>query len=244
MHKETVYHQPWYADDYDREKFGNDFGRYLRDREVALYLSLVDGSYQSVVDVGAGTGKLSVPLLRESRRVMAVDASGEMLRIAQAKAREEGLDLETRVCDAHQLPFEDRQFDCAVSSRMLMHLANWKHGLAELCRVSRQAVVLDFPPLFSSSGPGALVRKLRKPFQDPLAPTAQAYTAFIVESVVREVEGYGFKVVTLRKEYFLSVAVHRVLNRPEFSARLESLCRTLGLVRLMGAPVTLKAVRK
>lgn len=239
MHRESIYHQEWYADQYDKEKFGAAFGRYLYDQEVEGYLSLIDNRHRKVLDVGTGTGKLSLPLLSQSRHVVSSDASPEMLRIAKTKALRKGMALKTIVCDAHSLSFEDNEFDCVVCSRTLMHLVDWRKGISELCRVSRDAVVLDFPPLLSFGFPGALIRRVKSLF----APGTQTYNVFSTGSVVRELKRNGFRVVVQRKQFFLPLAFHRWLDRPLLSRRIEGACRMIGLVGALGAPVTLKSVR-
>ena len=39
----------------------------------------------------------------------------------------------------------DRSFDLAVSLRVLMHTPDWRQCVAELCRVARRRVIVDFP---------------------------------------------------------------------------------------------------
>ncbi len=47
----------------------------------------------------------------------------------------------------------------------------------------------------------------------------------------------------LKKDFFLPIAFHRWLNRPRFCVILEKLLGVLGLVVILGAPVTLKAIK-
>lgn len=239
MRKGSFYRREANAEDYDQDRFGGTFGHLLQSSEVDLYLSLVGGPHEAVLDLGAGTGKLSLPLAERCRHVVSTDGSPEMIRITARKAREEGAGLNAVVCDAHDLCYGDRSFDCVVSSRLLMHLRDWRKAVSELCRVSRGMVVLDFPPLLSSSGPGALLRALRTPFMK-----RQTYRVFWARSVTRELERNGFRVVAVERQWLLPIALHRMLNSPRLSLRMEKLFRRLGLIRALGAPVTVKAVRE
>lgn len=238
VNRRSIYLQGSYAEEYDDENFGNAFGRRLREDEVALYVSMMETS-REILDVGAGTGKLSLPIIVQGRHVISLDASVEMLRIARKHADRNGVALESVVCDAQQLCFADNAFDCVVSSRTLMHVADWRKAVAELCRASRYMVVMDFPPVVSLAGLGYLLRRLRNLF----SARAQNYRLFSTAGVVRELERNNFKVVELKKDLFFPIFFHRWLDRPSLSARVEGLCKTLGLNRLLGAPITLKALK-
>jgi len=238
MDQRSIYHQRWYAEEYDQDRFSGAFGRYLHDYEVGTFLTMIDGSHGSVLDVGTGSGKLSIPLLLQSHRVISIDSSSEMLRIARSKAEKEGLTLKPIICDAHHLCFRDKAFGCVISSRVLMHLGNWEKGLSELCRVA-QVVVVDFPPLQAFSGLDSLL----KGFISQFSTGTQKYRAFSVRSIVRELLRHNFQIVELKRHFFLPIAFHRRLNRPRISLRIEKFFRRLGLVSLMGAPVTMKAIK-
>jgi len=41
-----------------------------------------------ILEIGCGTGRLTIPIARECRRVVAVDASAPMLEVAKTKSRE------------------------------------------------------------------------------------------------------------------------------------------------------------
>ena len=76
------------------------------------------------LDVAAGSGALSIPAARLGARVVATDLSPVMLELLGARAREEGLDIEARVMDAHDLQLDDESFDLAGSQFGVM-LLSW-----------------------------------------------------------------------------------------------------------------------
>ena len=101
----------------------------------------------SALDVACGSGKLTAELAQiagPGGRVTGLDFSPEMLEVA----RQEFPNLEFLEGDALNLPFEDGSFDAATIAFGLRNLADPIHGLREMTRVARRAVVLEFvrPP--------------------------------------------------------------------------------------------------
>jgi ubiquinone/menaquinone biosynthesis C-methylase UbiE len=235
----TIYHEKWYASTYDRDRFGEAFGGYLEQEEIVEYLSLVDGHKGKILDVGTGTGKLSMPFVVKGREVISSDLSMEMLEIAKLKGSKKGVQLKGVICDAQDLCFENGAFECVICSRVLMHLRNWKKGLSELCRVAN-VVVLDFPPMSGFSGLDSLIKRSFGRFIKRI----RKYRVLRVGSVKTELERHGFYVVALKKRFFLPIAFHRGLNNPLLSSKMERIFAKLGLISIMGAPVTIKAVKR
>lgn len=78
---------------------------------------------QIVVDVGAGTGLLSLAFAERVKRVWAIDTSAAMSEYLRAKARSAGLDnVETVVASAISLPLVDGVADLVVSNYCLHEL--------------------------------------------------------------------------------------------------------------------------
>lgn len=87
------------------------------------------------LDVAAGSGALSIPAGRLGAHVLAVDQSPVMLDLLRARARQEGLDIETRVMDGHALQLADNAFDMAGSQFGVMLFPDMPKGLHEMVRV-------------------------------------------------------------------------------------------------------------
>ena len=199
----------------------------------------MDSSYNYVLDVGAGTGKLSIPLSLQYENVLALDFSPEMIKVAIINAKKRGIELKTIVCDSQRLCFNDKTFDCVVSSRMLMHLTDWRKGIAELCRVSKTVVILDFPPLLSFGSFDSLLKQFIQLF----ISHTQTCKTFLVDSIVEEFQKNHFKVVLKKRQFFLPYSFHRRLNQPRLSVIIEKFFDTIGFIKLMGSPVIVKAIR-
>jgi SAM-dependent methyltransferase len=86
-----------------------------------------------VADVGAGTGRVAVPLTTAGCRVAAVDPAPAMLAGLTAKAR--GNRVRAIVAEGSRLPFRDAAFDAIVFARVLYLLHDWRETIREGARV-------------------------------------------------------------------------------------------------------------
>ena len=102
---------------------------------------------KNVLDLACGTGRWIPRLLaRGARRVIGIDLSAAMLRVAGSKA---GVRERVVLGDCAQLPFPDRLFDFALCSFALNHLANLDVMARELARVlkgSSRLLITDMHP--------------------------------------------------------------------------------------------------
>jgi ubiquinone/menaquinone biosynthesis C-methylase UbiE len=87
------------------------------------------------LDVAAGSGALSIPAARLGAQVLATDQSPVMLELLSARARQEGLNIETRVMDGRALELDDNSFDMAGSQFGVMLFPNMPKGIREMVRV-------------------------------------------------------------------------------------------------------------
>ncbi len=87
-------------------------------REMLLKTRVSD----RVLEIGSGTGEISLQLARTGRNVTILDISEESLNFTTACADELGVSLQTACGDAMQpLPFPDDAFDCVWNSGLLEH---------------------------------------------------------------------------------------------------------------------------
>jgi SAM-dependent methyltransferase len=172
--------------------------------------------------------------------VTGVDASVQMLGIARERAKREHLDVELSVGDAHRLAFGDRTFDVAVSLRVLMHTPDWRQCLSELCRVARERVLFDYPALVSAAALQAAGRQLAA----ALGSRTEAYRVFRGRDVEAELARHGFVVRARHRQFVLPIALHKVVDSRRLTIRVEGLLARIGLLRLLGSPVTVVATRK
>ena len=115
-------------------------------RKVVELASVKSG--MTALDVCCGTGDIAFALQQRGARVVGLDFSAPMLRVASGKA-DGGLSLMRG--DAQQLPFADNMFDAVTVGYGLRNLASWQRGLHEMWRVAKpggRLLVLEFgkPP--------------------------------------------------------------------------------------------------
>lgn len=91
---------------------------------------------QRVLDVGCGSGRLTVGLAQAGAEVTGIDTNAGQLREARRRAEEAGVQLEFLEADFNTaLPFADGSFDAVTSRLSVMAADNPVATLAELRRV-------------------------------------------------------------------------------------------------------------
>jgi len=220
------------SDRYAR-RFAGPTGRWMlavqEDRTRSLLRPYGPG--RSILDVGGGHGQLAVPFCREGHRVTVLGSAPE----CSARIRDIIVSGSCRFCvgDVISLPFPDRSFDLAISFRLLTHCSRWPDLVAELCRVARQAVIVDYP---TSQSVNRLAPKLFAA-KKKLEGDTRTWKLF-THAEVREVfADLGFRERRRYKQFFLPMVAHRMLKCRPLSAGLEALARAAGLTRLAGSPV-------
>jgi len=76
---------------------------------------------EAVLELGCGTGEFSRRLASRARRVVAVDLSAEMIRVARSRSTREA-NIDYVVGDMTALPLRPGAFDCVVSLNTLHHV--------------------------------------------------------------------------------------------------------------------------
>lgn len=89
-----------------------------------------------VLDVATGTGHTAFALAPHVRQVIATDVTPEMLAEGGRLKDEGGMtNVQFRIADAHDLPFEDETFDIVTCRRAAHHFADIAGALREMKRV-------------------------------------------------------------------------------------------------------------
>jgi ubiquinone/menaquinone biosynthesis C-methylase UbiE len=123
--------------------FDADFGHSIRTAaERAAWdriLDLVVGGRSTLdaLDVGCGTGFLSLELAGRGHRVTGVDFAPQMLAEARKKAAAQGLAVRFEEGDAEQLRFAEGSFDLVMTRHVLWTLPHPKAAIDEWIRVLR-----------------------------------------------------------------------------------------------------------
>lgn len=94
-----------------------------------------------ILEIGAGTG-FNFPYYHDGADVVATEPNPEMLRRAEPRAREQGIEL--RSAPAERLPFEDASFDTVVATGVFCSVDDPARALSEVHRVLKPRGELRF----------------------------------------------------------------------------------------------------
>jgi ubiquinone/menaquinone biosynthesis C-methylase UbiE len=92
-----------------------------------------------VLDVGCGTGFLSLLLAALGHRVVGIDIAEEMLARAREKAAGAGQEVTLRLADAARPPFSDESFDLVVERHLIWTVPEPMAALRRWTRILRPA---------------------------------------------------------------------------------------------------------
>lgn len=143
-----------------------------------------------IIDFGAGTGRLSLPLAKAGYSVVAVDPCAEMLAVLQCKAETQNLAIET-ICCRMQDDVQSPPFDLALCVfTVLLYLldeASLTASLRTAAAVLRPGgrLLIDIPSrqLFHS------YRRAASDFVREVRVTAEAENLFRYEEAIRVFDG-------------------------------------------------------
>jgi ubiquinone/menaquinone biosynthesis C-methylase UbiE len=103
----------------------------------AIFALLPDLHGRRVLEVGCGTGNISLELARRGARVVGLDVSGPMLSAAQQAANQLGLTIAWIKGEAAALPLPQQSFDGVMSILALDFMADRPGVVEEMVRVLR-----------------------------------------------------------------------------------------------------------
>ncbi len=132
-------------------------------RKLMLDIRRSQQAVIDLLDVGCGPGLLASQLARQDRRVVGIDYSEPMIKIARSRIRP---GLEFNVMDAAQLSYPDDTFSGVVSTNLLYFVPDPRQVLREMSRVLRSGGLLTLS-----------------------APRTGADTRVLSRQLMREVEG-------------------------------------------------------
>lgn len=192
----------------------------------------------AVLDVGGGHGQYAEDLVANRYRLTVLGSDPETShRIAPLVSSGK---CHFEVGHFFKLPHDDRSFEVVVSFRQLSHLAEWELFLAELCRVAKHAVIIDFPVIRSCNFASHLLFRIKRKIEND---TTRPFIVFDEKKVVEALRRQGFVPTGRVPQFFLPMALHRLIRWAPPVRLLEWIFRELGMTRLFGSPVILRAER-
>ena len=118
-------------------------------------IDLQHGEY--VLDVGCGTGTLAISAKQKYGKdieIQGIDASQQMINVAQAKASKAGVEVDFQTGLIEDLPFQENHFDKVLNTLVFHHLPQdlQRRGLKEIFRVLKPGGWLVIVDMQSSPG--------------------------------------------------------------------------------------------
>lgn len=89
------------------------------------------GENARMLEVGAGTGRISLPLLERGADLIGCDISEKMLRRLQTKSPS----VRITQADASRLPFPSHRFEAVITVHVMHLIAPWREALREFQRI-------------------------------------------------------------------------------------------------------------
>jgi 2-polyprenyl-3-methyl-5-hydroxy-6-metoxy-1,4-benzoquinol methylase len=234
------YADPAMARTFEERRFGGPIGQMVAAEQARVLANMIGRiKDRTILDVGTGTGRAALLLARGAARVTAIDASEEMLEDARKRAAAQMVKVNFLRGDVHRLEFKDRSFDVVVCLRVLMHTPGWRQSLSELCRVANRLVIFDYPAAVSA----ALVQSTARRLFSAVGGRTEAYRVFRERTMSAALADAGFRVRSVHRQFVLPIQLHKMIGSRRFTTRSERLLDRLGLLRLLGSPVTVCAER-
>jgi ubiquinone/menaquinone biosynthesis C-methylase UbiE len=108
----------------------------MNDPKVArLRTEVLAQAEGEILEIGFGTGLNLEHYPEHVRHLTAIDPGEGMARIARHRIERSEIDVDLRIQTAEELPFQDGQFDCVVSTWTLCSVPDARRAVAEISRV-------------------------------------------------------------------------------------------------------------
>lgn len=186
--------QIWMSGDYDL------FSRYMETGAREFYERLRMPPGFRLLDVGCGSGQLTLMAAKDGLDVTGVDIAGNLVERARARAQAEGLPVRFEEADAEALPFHDTSFDVVASLIGAMFAPRPDLVAKELLRVCKPGGTIAM----ANWTPQGFVGQMFKAVGKFIAPSGMpSPVLWGDEQTVRERLGEGLSDLQLSRRHYL-----------------------------------------
>ena len=223
-------------------RFSGPVGAYLLDVQAATVRSLLARARLEggrVLDVGGGHAQLTRLLLAlgfevwvQGSAVSCAERLGPLMDEAEDR-------LHFVASSLWALPFADRTFDLVVGIRLLAHVERWQALLVEMARVCRQGLLVEYAPVMSAN----LLEPWLFPVKRRIEGNTRPFLCYSLRQLEPVLRDLGFAGLSEQKQFLMPMVIHRKLQRPGVSRRIEAWIGGWGLTRMLGNPALLLAQR-
>jgi ubiquinone biosynthesis O-methyltransferase len=118
--------------------FSVKLGKYADEIETKLLFDLLQPqSGMKILDVGCGTGNISIKLARMGCKVTGIDVSAKMLEMAKTKTALESLDIEYFMQDIYETDYQN-DFDAICSNTAFEFLPDKEKAIEKMLQAVKQ----------------------------------------------------------------------------------------------------------
>jgi ubiquinone/menaquinone biosynthesis C-methylase UbiE len=114
--------------------FQNNFRRYRE--TIETHLNKLK-NYHKILDTGAGSGNLTLELLKQGHKVVAIDSNKYALEILENKCKKFKNEVEVMRMDVQKIDLEDNSFDGVSSMFLIPFVEDNKKYISEVYRILR-----------------------------------------------------------------------------------------------------------
>ena len=212
-------------------RFSGEAGAYLlKVQSQGVETLLRDAKpIRSALDVGGGHGQLIESLLR---------TGGDVTILGSEDCCADGI---ARSPHASQVifergellaaPFDDSSFDLVTSIRLLAHMTHWHVLIAELCRLARHHVIVDYATLRGLNALGLITYPIKRTIEGD----TRTYRSFWPGQINRAFARHGFRPAGTVKQFSIPMGLHRMAGTR--AVPVEDVLRKIGVTRMIGNPV-------
>jgi ubiquinone/menaquinone biosynthesis C-methylase UbiE len=221
-------------------RFDGPVGRWFVDSQTRITLECLAGlpAGATILDVGGGHAQVAPPLVGAGFQVTVVGSDpscGERLAPLTSTGR-----CRFDVGDLQALPYAAASFDAVVCYRLIAHSVNWRHLIAELCRVARHRVIVDYPARRSVNVASQALFRFKHSIE---RGTTRPFALYGRGEIARAFERAGFAVAKVRPQFLLPMALYRLAGSVRLARTAEGFARAIALTGLLGSPVIARADR-
>lgn len=187
-----------FSKDYDQSAIDN--AAVIMDHPIILNLLKKEINKKGVgLDLGCGTGILTLKTASFVKKIIGLDISPKMIKIAKSKLEPSKLNVRFKQFDITQkIPFKNNCFDFIISSLVVCHIENVKNLYKEVYRVLKPNGIFIFDDLTSN---------LNKPFhlkhRDYLsefsADQSKLWEKRKIKNHIQTLKNIGFKIEAIIK---------------------------------------------
>jgi hypothetical protein len=211
-------------------RFGGATGAYLLDVQRRGVASLLPKApIGTILDMGGGHCQLVEQLVATGADVTIF---GSDQRCAERLTRDPHAKAVSFASgDLLATPHADASVDLVTSIRLLAHMDYWHVLIAELCRLARHSVIIDYPSLAGLNGLTALAWPIKRAIEGD----TRTYRSFRPGQIAGCFARHGFRPAGEYRQFTIPMGMHRLLGAPV--ARIEERLRATGITAWAGNPV-------